>query len=84
MRVTVEVDSILVAVARSPLYTILSALTGISVTFAPLFLYWSGQGKFDRYEKFVVPACFAVIYFVGLFYLRLGNILAKELRRRTD
>jgi hypothetical protein len=59
-----------------------SALTGVSVTFAPYFLYLSGQGKFFHgYERFIVPLCFAVIYVVGFVYIRLGSAIVKELRK---
>jgi len=82
MKVTVEIDQKWVRITRSPVYVIVSALTGVSVTFAPLFLYWSGKGKFyTGYEWMVVPLCFGVIYFVPLFYFLLGNIIAKELRQ---
>jgi hypothetical protein len=82
MKVTVEIDEKWVRIARSPIYFIVSALTGVSVTFAPLFLYWSGRGKFySGYEEIVVPLCFAVIYCVPIFYFRLGSVVARELRQ---
>ena len=46
MKVTVEIDQKWVRLARSRLYYIVAGLTGVSVTFAPLFLYWSGKGTF--------------------------------------
>ena len=46
MKVTVEVDQKWVTIARSPIYFIVSALAGVSITIASLFLYWSGKGKF--------------------------------------
>jgi hypothetical protein len=83
--VTVEIDQKWVTVARSPIYLIVSALTGVSVTFAPLFLYWSGKGKFyPDYKGIIVPMCFAVIYFVPLFYFRLGSVVVKELRQNSE
>jgi hypothetical protein len=45
-RVTVEIDSTWAKIARSPLYFVIVALQGVSVTFAPLFLYWSGKGGY--------------------------------------
>jgi hypothetical protein len=82
MKVTVEIDEKWVRIARSPIYFIVSALAGVSVTFAPLFLYWSGRGKFyPSYAEIVVPLCFAVIYCVPIFYFRLGSVVAKELRQ---
>jgi hypothetical protein len=62
-----------------------SDLTGVAVSFAPLFLYWCGQGKpFHDDEWFVMPLCFAVIFLVPLVYFRLGSEVAKELRKKRD
>jgi hypothetical protein len=81
--VTVEIDSRLVRFVRSSAFTVVAALQGVCVSFAPMFLYWSGQGKFYRgYEWFVVPLCFAVICLVPLVYFRLGGAVAKELRKK--
>ncbi len=81
-KVTIEVDSRWVKIARSPLYWVVVALQGPSVTFAPLFLYWSGKGKmFPEYEWLIVPSCFAVILLVGFFYMLLGAKFISELRK---
>jgi transposase len=57
---------------------------GVAVSFAPLFLYWSGQGKFYHgHEWLIVPLCFAVICLVPPVYLRLGGAVVKELRKTT-
>jgi hypothetical protein len=73
MKVTVEVDQKWVSIARSPIYFIVAALAGVSITFAPLFLNWSGKGKFyPGYERIVVSLCFAVIYCVPGFLLSSG------------
>jgi len=81
MKVTVEIDHKWVRIARSPLYHIVTALTGGSITFAPLFLYWSGKGTFYHgYERIIVPLCFVVIYLVGAFYIGIGTAVVKELR----
>jgi hypothetical protein len=83
MRVTVEMDSSWVKFVRSPAFTVVSALSGVSVSFAPYFLYLSGQGRFYHgSERFVVPLCFAVIYLVPLVYIRIGSAVIKELRKR--
>jgi hypothetical protein len=56
--VTIDVDSSLVRIVRSPAFSVVASLQGVCVTFAPAFLYWSGQGKFFHgYERFVVPVC---------------------------
>ncbi len=81
-RVTIEVDATWVKIVRSPLYWVVAALQGVSISFAPLFLYWSGKGLFDRLEWLVVASCFAVILLVGLFYMRLGTLVIGELRKK--
>jgi len=82
--VTIAIDSTWVRFARSPFYFIVSGLVGVSVTFAPLFLYWSGKGTFyPGYARFVVPLCFAVIYLVPSFYFRIGQAVVKELRQNS-
>jgi hypothetical protein len=82
--VTVEVDPKWVKFVRSPIFSIVAALQGVAVSFAPLFLYWSGKGEFYHgYEWFIVPLCFAVICLVPLVYFRLGGAVIKELRKPT-
>jgi len=80
--VTVELNSMWVKIVRSPLYWMVAALQGVSVTFAPLFLYWSGKGQFFHgSERIVVPLCFSVILLVGFFYMCLGSAVIRELRK---
>ena len=81
-KVSIEIDSRWAKVVRSPLYWIVAALQGVSVTFAPLFLYWSGKGMFRGSESLVVPSCFAVILLVGFFYMLLGGAVIGELRKK--
>jgi len=81
MIVSVAISPKWVKVIRSPLYVAVSALTGVSISFAPLFLYWSGQRRFfPGYEWAVVPLCFAIIYLVPLFYFFLGSMVARKVR----
>ena len=81
-KVTIELDSKWVKIVRSPLYWIVAALQGVAVSFAPLFLYWSGKGFFPPEEnRFVVSLCFATIFFVGMFYMWLGSGVIRELRK---
>ena len=82
-KITIEIDSKWQRVVHSPLYFIVATLQGVAITFAPLFLYWCGKGTFHKgYEWLVVPACFALIFFVPLFYYRLGGAVIKELRKK--
>jgi hypothetical protein len=84
-RITIDVNAKWAWFVRSPLYVIVSALTGVSVTFAPLFLYWSGEGTFfPGHERVIVRVCFAVIYLVPSFYLIVGQAVAKELKRLSN
>jgi RsiW-degrading membrane proteinase PrsW (M82 family) len=81
--VEVELDSRWVKLVHSPVYWIVAALTGVSITFAPLFLYYYGKGKgFPGTEWVVVPLCFATIYFVGMFYMMLGGAVVAALRKK--
>ena len=83
MTIEVEIDSRWVRVVHSPIYTwIVTPLTGVAISFAPLFLYWCGKGTFFPGTRWiVVPACFVVIYFVGMFYIALGSSVVTALRR---
>lgn len=82
-RVLIEIDSRWVKILRSPVYFVIVALQGISVTFAPLFLYWSGKGNYFRgLEWLVVPLCFAVIFLVPGFYFLLGGSVIRQLRQK--
>jgi hypothetical protein len=77
--VTVEIDSRLVKFVRSPAFTVEASLQGVCVSFAPLFLFFSGQGmSYHGHEWFVVPLCFAVICLVPLVYFRLGAQLSRS------
>jgi hypothetical protein len=81
MTIEVEIDSRWVRVVHSPIYTwIVTPLTGVAISFAPLFLYWCGKGTFfPGTEWIVVPACFLVIYLVGIFYIALGSSVIRAL-----
>lgn len=82
--VTIEVPSKWAWFVRSPLYFLVSSLVGVSVSFAPLFLYWSGRGWFyPGYARVIVPLCFVVIYLVPLFYIVVGQAVANQLRRSS-
>jgi hypothetical protein len=82
-KVSIEIDSKWVKIARSPIYFAIAFLQGIAVSFAPLFLYWSGRGNyFNGLEWIVVPLCFAVIFIVFAFYFWLGSSVIWQLRQK--
>jgi hypothetical protein len=81
-KVTIEVNSKWVKIVRSPLYWIVTAMQGVSITLAPLFLYWSGAGFFPpEVNRYIIPLSFATIFFVGMFYMLLGSQVIRELRK---
>jgi len=57
--VTVEVDPKWVKFVRSLIFSIVAALQGVAVSFAPLFLYWSGKG--ESYSWLRVVYCAVVL-----------------------
>ena len=82
-KITIEIDSKWQKIVHSPIFSVVAALQGVAVTFAPLFLYWSAKGQMFRgSEMVIVPVCFAVIFLVPFFYYRLGGIVVKELKNK--
>ncbi|MCX7428406.1 MAG: hypothetical protein NTW96_22605 [Planctomycetia bacterium] len=78
-KVTIEIDAKWARWINSPWCWPMAALTGVSITFAPLYLYWQGQTA----ETWKVAVCFAVIYLVPLFYIKLSTEVIRSLRRQT-
>ena len=58
----------------------MAALTGVSLTFAPLYLLWCGQmQEWTVFHWIAVIACFLTIYFVPGFYMSLAAEVIGEL-----
>lgn len=84
-KVTIEIDTKWLRLVRSPLMWVIWTLQGVSITFAPLFLYWSGEGKFFPSLRWLtVPLCFAIIFLIPFFYYMLGSEVVRELRKIED
>ena len=83
-KITVELDSKWERRVNSPLFWAVSALTGISITYAPFYLYRAGQDGLSESSGWLVPTCFAVIYLVPLFYIRLGAEVIKSIHAQRD
>jgi hypothetical protein len=82
-KVPIEIDSKWVKIIRSPAIFVVLALQGISISFAPLSLYWIGQGKFfPGFEWITLPVTYGIIFIVLLFYMLLGGTVIKQLRER--
>jgi hypothetical protein len=78
--VTVEVSRFWYAAARNPIVSfVVGALTGVAITFAPIFLFFLGRGGADLFDWRVV-ACFATTYFVGMTYTALGAPIMRHAR----
>ena len=78
--VTVEISEVWVRRLNSPLFSVVGALTGVSISFAPLGLLW--LGIFNQWNVLTVSgaaACFLMIYFVPLFYMRLAGQVITQL-----
>ena len=85
-KVAIEIDSKWVKIVRSPVYFVVVALQAISISFAPLDLYWIGKAKgksFPGFKWITLPLCYGGIFFAMLFYLLLGNAVIRELRQRS-
>ena len=84
--VTVKVDAKWQRRVKSPfIFGPIAALTGVSLTFAPLFLLWCGQVQnFGIFEWIAVPLCLLMIYIVPGFYMRLASeVIAELLKSET-
>jgi hypothetical protein len=82
-KVTIEVDSKWVDRVNSLLFTIVQALTGVSITFAPLFLYWAGSwGLSGPLQWTVIAVCFALIICVPGYYIWVASPIISQLRKR--
>ena len=81
--VTVKIDAKWKRRVKSPYITgPVGALTGVSVTFAPLYLFWCGPAEeLGAWEWILVVASFLMIYLVPGFYMRLAaEVMAAGLR----
>ena len=77
-RVNIEVDERWVKLAQPSVRVVIAALTGLSLTFAPLFLFIFAQ-EGAGYKDPRVVACFAAIFLVPLVYLRAATIFLAQL-----
>jgi hypothetical protein len=81
-KVTVEVDSKWVDRINSPFFTVIQALTGVSLTFAPLFLYWAGSwGLTGPLKWTIIIVCFGLILIVPGYYIWCASPIILQLRK---
>jgi hypothetical protein len=80
--IQVDIDEKWIKLARSPLAFIATSLSGVSVSFAPLFLYQYGAGKEPLGPpEFGVPICWAVILISGFFHIKLSQHVLARIRQ---
>jgi hypothetical protein len=81
--VTVKVDAKWLRRIKSPyIMWPIAALTGVSLTFAPFYLFWCGPVEdLGVWEWLGVAASFLMIYLVPGFYMRLAAEVMAELMR---
>ena len=79
--VTVQVDAKWLRRVKTPIIIWpIASLTGVSVSFAPLYLLWCGQmDEFGIVEWIGVPLCFVLIYVVPGFYMSLASEVMAQL-----
>jgi hypothetical protein len=76
VEIAVEVPADAYRLAQNPvLYFTIAGLTGVSVTFSPLFLYEFGREGVG-WSDWRLWACFGVTFLVPMFYARLGAAVA--------
>ena len=82
--VTIQISEVWVRRLNSPLYVVVATLTGVSISFAPLGLLW--LGIYNQWNVLTVTgaaACFLMIYFVPLFYIRLaGQVIGQVVSKK--
>lgn len=70
---------------RSPLANVAIALSGVSVSFAPAFLYAYGRGYAPLGPGTIgIPLCWLMILIPGIFFLRLGHHVLDWVRHADD
>ena len=84
--VTVSIDAKWKRRVKSPyIMGPVAALTGVSVSFAPLYLFTRGPiGELEAWEWAGVAASFLMIYLVPGFYMRLASEVMAALLRDDD
>lgn len=81
--VQVHVDASWVRLAQSPFGRFVQAFSGVSITFAPLFLYSYGHGGEPLGPAWLgVTVCWLVILGSGFFHIGFAQHILSQLRGR--
>ena len=81
--VSVQISEVWVRRLNSPLYVVVGALTGVSISFAPLGLLMLGiHNQWNVLTISGAAVCFLMVYFVPMFYMRLaGQVIGHVIRK---
>jgi len=78
--VWVEVDRKWIGRVQSPLFMVVAALTGVSITFAPLALLFLDYIPLPSVYRWIVAGiCLTVIFVIPSWYMRLAGEVLKQL-----
>ena len=81
---TVAISGVWVRRINSPIYFVVAALTGVAVTFVPMALLALGiKNEWDMLTVAVAALCFAIVYAVPLFYIRLAGEVIRQIHRKS-
>jgi hypothetical protein len=82
--VMIPIGSRWAKVARSRWAIVPTALSGVSVSFAPLFLYFYGQGSEPLGPPWLgMTVCWTVILLSGFFHINLSQHVLSQLRKAS-
>ena len=81
--VQVELPEHWVKLARSPLAVVITALTCLSLTFVPMFLFVLGKEGVSYLDPRVI-LCFALIFLAPMVYLRLATLCFTQVRSKNS
>lgn len=85
-KVIIELDQKWVKRINSPLGKSSQILSGVSVSFAPLFLYLYGQGNHPLLgPSWVgVSICWRIILLSGLFHITLAQYIVQQVQNKKQ
>lgn len=84
-KVTIDIDESTLRVIKSPVFYVIAAFTGVSVTFAPLILFTIGDWSDwlnDQIKWGLVVFSFLIIYLVPSFYMKIASKVIKEVLKK--
>ena len=78
--VIVTIDAKWVKRVRSPAFWVIGALTWVSVTFIPLYLFFLGKEDASFGDARVL-ICLAIIYIIPSFYMHFSGGILRQIHR---